>query len=117
MKQITEINSEEELSNHLDSSQGKNELIIFKYSPRCTISFVADKVITLWIKKIHENIPLKILKVNVITARTLSNFISDKFGIKHESPQLIWLDKNGEIKWQGSHHQITQEILESNLSG
>ena len=115
MKELIEINTLEEFEKNISDSQITNNTVIFKYSPYCTISFVADNVIKLWFKRMEDDTDVRILKVNVISARPLSNGIAEKYKIRHESPQLIWLNKSGEVKWQGSHHRITEEILNSNL--
>ena len=114
MKEMIEINTLEEFENHLTNLS--NKTAIFKYSPYCTISFVADNVLKLWFKRLDEETEVKVLKVNVITARQLSNGIAEKYNIRHESPQLIWLNQSGEVQWQGSHHRITDEVLSANLA-
>lgn len=39
-------------------------------------------------------------------SRELSNYIEQKTGIKHESPQAFYFN-NGEVKWHDSHKNIT----------
>lgn len=116
MKELIEIQTSEELESHLDDSLNIKDIIILKYSPYCTISFVADNIVKLWFKRLDEKTDVRILKVNVISARSLSNEIAEKYKVKHESPQLFWLNKSGEIQWYGSHHKITEIILDDNLN-
>lgn len=114
MLSIEEVSKVEDLDEILKEQADENAIILFKYSPYCTISFVADKVIEKWLKKSSDKENLTILKINVISARPLSNYIAEKYEVKHESPQLFWLDKN-EVKWHGSHHMITEIKLDELL--
>ena len=43
-------------------------------------------------------------------SRELSNYIADKFNIKHESPQAFFII-NGEAAWNASHWAITKSAL------
>lgn len=45
-------------------------------------------------------------------ARPLSNYVAEKFQIRHESPQALFF-KNGEVAWQASHWKITSDSLKS----
>ena len=115
MLNIEEITNIEDLEEILNEQAEENTIILFKYSPYCTISFVADKVIAKWLKKTSEKENLTLLKINVISARPLSNYIAGKYDVKHESPQLFWLERNN-IKWHGSHHRITENQLDELLN-
>lgn len=44
--------------------------------------------------------------VDVSTGRSLSQYVEDRTGIRHESPQAI-LFKDGEPVWHASHYRIT----------
>jgi len=91
------------------------ETIVFKFSPTCSISFSAEKKIDSWYTDLKESVDLNIVKVNVINSRLLSQSLADEFNIIHQSPQVIWLDKNGNVKWDTSHHRITKGALEQIL--
>tara|TARA_R100001143_G_scaffold63545_1_gene71613 strand:+ start:18170 stop:18415 length:246 start_codon:yes stop_codon:yes gene_type:complete len=43
--------------------------------------------------------------IEVRMSRPLSDFVSEKTGIKHESPQAILL-QNGDVIWHASHSSI-----------
>ncbi len=82
--------------------------IIFKHSTRCHISTMVktrlDKAAG------PENIPFYFL--DLITYRSLSNTIAEKFSVHHESPQVL-LIKNGECVYDESHIGIQMdEIVE-----
>ena len=89
--------------------------LLFKFSPFCGVSFSVEKKFDKWIDELPEEINLSYAKLNVITSRVLSREIAEELQIAHESPQLIWFDKEGNVKWHGSHHSITEDELNSNL--
>ena len=91
------------------------DTLLFKYSPFCGISFSVERKFDKWIDELPEDINLSCAKLNVITSRVLSRAIADELNITHESPQLIWIDKEGCVKWHASHHSITEDELNSNL--
>ena len=50
--------------------------------------------------------------IDVIQDRIVSRYLSDKMGLRHESPQLLILHE-GRIIWHGSHHQVNEDNLKS----
>ena len=78
-------------------------IIIFKHSYRCSISSMALNRI----ESIHHEITQKanFILIDVIKQRNLSIEISEHFGIKHESPQIIFYNKN-EVQFTDSHMNI-----------
>jgi bacillithiol system protein YtxJ len=88
-----------------------DQLLIFKASPRCVTSLMIEKKFDEWYQK-NKTENLKMLKVDVIAQRPLSNFIAGRYSIVHESPQLIWLDHEDNVIWHGSHGSITIEKLD-----
>lgn len=97
------------------NSSNDFELIIYKFSPICALSFSTDSVVDDWCKLQSENNHLLLLKVDVISNRGLSKRIAADLNIKHESPQIIWLKKNKKLKFQASHYDITIEALNKHL--
>lgn len=87
-----------------------DQLIIFKASPRCFASLTTEKIFDEWFDS-NKTDNMKLVKVNVIAQRPFSNLIAEKYGIVHESPQVIWLDHNQQVLWHGSHGSITVEVL------
>lgn len=85
-------------------------VMIFKYSPVCSISRSAEREVEVWMNEegAAESI---LLKVDVINQRDVSRFIAKDLGIEHESPQFIWLDRRKEIKWVGNHYEINRTNL------
>lgn len=89
--------------------------LIFKFSPMCGVSYSVERKFNKWLDEISENENLNFARLNVITSRALSREIADELNIQHESPQLIWLDEEGRVKWHASHYDITEDELNSNL--
>lgn len=106
---------EREWDELLNNSSNDFELIIYKFSPICALSFSTDSVIDEWCKLQSENDHLVLLKIDVVSHRELSKRIAADLNIKHESPQIIWLKKNKKLKFQASHYDITIEALNKHL--
>ena len=92
-----------------------DRLLIFKVSPRCFTSLMTEKMFDKWYLE-NKDESLKLVKINVVAQRPLSNRIVERYQIVHESPQLIWLDNNEKVLWHGSHHLITVEVLDELLN-
>lgn len=97
-------------------AEGYN-VIIFKYSPACSISYYVEKSFDEWFENLPEETKLVAVKINVIESRGLSREIASEFNIRHESPQAIWLGGDGNVKWQASHSSINSGELNSLLPG
>lgn len=90
-----------------DLSQ-KERVLILKYSPKCVISHIMK---TLLQKEWAEGeMRMKTYLVNVIDNTDISNDISKRYGVEHESPQAIILEK-GKAVYNAAHGQV----LYSNL--
>ncbi|MBY0487003.1 MAG: bacillithiol system redox-active protein YtxJ [Flavobacteriaceae bacterium] len=84
---------------------------IFKHSTRCSISrmalkqfeneFVLDDKITLYF-------------LDLLNYRAVSNEIASRFGVEHQSPQLIVI-KNGKVVHDASHSDIDANDFERYL--
>ena len=109
-----ELKGIEEWERFKDDNKG-SEIVILKKSPLSTVSFVGEKFFDMWCGRLKEGSDIVCVKVNVIDAKSLSGAMTDEFGVKHESPQIIWVDSEGAVKWSGHHHQITIENLNKHL--
>ena len=89
---------------------GSKNILLLKVSSLSTVSFVAEKFVDMWADGIHEA-EVECFKIDVINSKEVSDVVSVEFGIKHESPQLIWIKPDGEIGWHGHHHEISLERL------
>ena len=87
--------------------------VIFKHSTRCSISTMA-------ISRLERNWEggensIDFYYLDLIQYRSVSNLIADMFGVKHESPQVLLIEK-GRVVYHTSHNGITAEGLKSNIS-
>jgi bacillithiol system protein YtxJ len=85
-------------------------VLIFKHSTRCSISSMAwDRLRRNWKESDFEKITPYFL--DLISFREVSNEVASKFGVRHESPQVL-LIKDAEVVYHKSHMGISyQDIL------
>jgi len=100
--------------NQLDeilSNSNNTPQVIFKHSTRCSISSMAKNKLDK--KESPEGINFYLL--DLIRFRGLSNKIAHDFGISHQSPQVLVIDK-GKCIFNESHLGISfDEIQEVTL--
>ncbi|RYY99281.1 MAG: bacillithiol system redox-active protein YtxJ [Chitinophagaceae bacterium] len=80
--------------------------VIFKHSNRCSISSVAFQRID----KAQRPAYLDFFLLDVITHRPLSLRIAERFGVNHESPQVLVI-RNGECVYDDSHLGISMNDI------
>lgn len=88
---------------HKKSFEFPEGLLIFKHSRRCSISAMALNRFSRKWEYDPEKFPIYYL--DVIGQRNISNEVSVKYGIRHESPQIL-LVKNGICTYNASHMGI-----------
>ena len=89
----------------------KRPVVIFKHSVSCGISAAAKYNLEEgWD---IENVALYYL--DLIRYRPISNLISEKLQVIHQSPQMIIID-SGKVKHHTSHHGVTIENLRNVLA-
>jgi bacillithiol system protein YtxJ len=88
------------------------KIFVLKHSTTCPISAAAYTAYEKFVEQ-HQEIPAYFLTVQ--DARPLSNYIAEKYEIKHESPQAILFSKN-DVAWHASHWKITNKLLTETLS-
>ncbi len=90
----------------IESLSAGKKVLIFKHSTRCGISSMVLKMFKSTFKP-DENKVLYYL--DLLNHRNISNEIADRFGVTHQSPQLLVIE-NGSCINHGSHHQILSMI-------
>lgn len=98
------LESEDQLNQILQSSSQKPQ-IIFKHSTRCIISTMAKQRL----EKITDT-DFDFHYLDLIQYRKISNLISDKFQVQHQSPQILVI-KNNECVFDESHGGINVHDL------
>jgi bacillithiol system protein YtxJ len=82
--------------------------VIFKHSTRCSISSTAKNRLD----TARETGSIPFYYLDLITYRSLSNLVAERFEVPHESPQILVI-KNGKCVYDESHLGIRMEdILE-----
>ena len=88
-------------------TENGESFLLLKHSVTCPISLTAYDE---YVKFFKEHPDYKSFYLTVQDARPLSNYIVEKYHIKHESPQAI-LFVNKDVAWHASHRQITSTTL------
>jgi len=115
MTTTSEITNSQDGDNLISQIKNGQELIVFKYSTTCSVSYTAQNIFNVWLKSLKDHTDLIIVKVDVIKRRELSNKIEQQTGVRHESPQIIWL-YSGTVKWHASHFEISAKALSAQLN-
>jgi bacillithiol system protein YtxJ len=97
--------------NEIAAASNDKPVAIFKHSTRCSISRMALKQF-----ENEFDFPEKVTPyfLDLITFREISNDIASRFGVQHQSPQLI-LIKNGKAVYNVSHSDIDAGELKTKV--
>lgn len=95
-----------------DVSSG-NVSIIMKHSTSCPISSIAKLRLDQDGHQLGDHINWYYL--DLLSNRSVSNYIADRLNVHHESPQVIVV-KNGEVTYDNSHLDITINDLSDQVS-
>lgn len=87
-------------------------IVIFKHSSTCGTS--AEAYEELEPALAHGAVGEWYL-VDVRASRPVSRAIAERFGIRHESPQLLLLVA-GEVRWHASHYRVTRTGIDAALA-
>lgn len=100
--------------NHIDQldqiqhDSNESAQVIIKHSTRCIISSTVKKNL----ESAFSDKGFYIL--DLLAHRDISNEIATRFGVMHESPQLIVL-KEGDVVYHASHHGIDNDAVSAAL--
>lgn len=109
MIQLSDIRQLDEIVEN--SHTLKKGVLIFKHSTRCSISGMAYNRFTRNWNENSEEFPVYYL--DLLRYREISDEISRRFGVKHESPQVL-LIKNGVCVYHESHNGISPTAVLEN---
>ncbi|MBO9593451.1 MAG: bacillithiol system redox-active protein YtxJ [Niabella sp.] len=90
----------------IDQASESRPQLIFKHSTRCSISSVIKSRLNKG--SLPETVDFYYL--DLIAYRPVSNAISERYGIRHESPQVL-LIKNGKCVYDESHSAVYMEDI------
>lgn len=103
------VNSLADLEALMNSEEN---FLLFKHSTRCIIS----KTVKSRFESMAEESQTDLYLIHVIEERPLSNFIAEKSGITHQSPQAL-LFQSGKCVYNNSHDAILDEVLIDLIKG
>lgn len=84
-------------------------VLLFKHSTRCPVSTFADDNYRAFVEA-NDDGRILFTHLDLIEYRDVSNAITERTDIPHQSPQAI-LVVNGKAVWNASHTLITAEAL------
>ena len=107
--EILDTSSKLELAN---TSSYKQDVLIFKHSTTCSISHMAKMRLEDGWDSEFKIIPFFL---DLKSFRQISDDISEKFSVNHESPQVLLIRK-GSCIYDASHFDITINELNETLA-
>ena len=93
--------------NEIIAGSNEKPVAIFKHSTRCSVSRMALKQFE---NEFNSSDKVTPYFLDLIAHRDISNEIATRFGVTHQSPQLI-LIKEGKAVYNVSHSDIDAEEL------
>jgi bacillithiol system protein YtxJ len=82
-------------------------VVLFKHDPFCGVSSAAHEEL--------EEVEAEVSLIDVSRQHDLKRRVSERTGIRHESPQVIVL-RGGQVAWAASHFKITAEAVRRALA-
>ncbi len=93
------------------SISNDQSILIFKDSTRCSISkMIKNRLERNWV----ENLNIKTFYLDLLSHRDISDKIADKFGVEHQSPQILVI-KNSICVYSASHNEIDYQNIKSSI--
>ncbi len=88
----------------LDTLSHSRPVLIFKHSTRCGVSLrMLSTFERAW--KESDSAQISAWQLDLLNYRSISNAFAERYGVEHESPQIL-LIKNGKCILDASHHFI-----------
>ena len=100
-----EVNTNEKLDELFEQSN-ENPVVLFKHSTTCPISSGVYQMIS----QLNTDVHLVVVQ----KARNVSNYVAEKTGVRHESPQTFVI-KDGKSVYHASHYDVELNEVEKNL--
>ncbi|MCU6797947.1 MULTISPECIES: bacillithiol system redox-active protein YtxJ [Paenibacillus] len=113
MSQWREIDSQEEW-NQLFEGSSEKPVVVLKHSTTCPVSANALQEFENYLNK-QPNEQVDYVLVKVIESRPVSNQIAEDTGVKHASPQILYV-KDKESVWNTSHWAVTEAHITAVLN-
>jgi bacillithiol system protein YtxJ len=113
--QIIALTSEEDI-NRIAAISHERPVFLYKHSTACSISARSYRVYHAYAEAAGPDAAPLFTEVYVIEHRPVSTAVAHRFGVMHQSPQLL-LISNGRAVWDVSHFDITEEAMDGALAG
>ena len=105
------LTTEGELSAAIERSFA-TAVVIFTHSETCgTSAYAREEVLDLLAE---ADFAAEVYLVSVHRSRAISNTIAKRFGLRHESPQVL-LIRDGALVWHASHHRVSSNEITAAL--
>jgi bacillithiol system protein YtxJ len=109
---LARLSTTADLDQALDESR-QRPVLILKHSPSCGASFRALDEVSDWVQSGPR--PAVCYLIDVLRDRATSNEVASRFGIRHESPQVL-LIVDGAVRWHASHYRVTETAIDAALA-
>ena len=103
---------EETSLDEIEKISFEKPVAIFKHSTRCSVSRMAWNQFSNQFDIVFEKMELYFL--DLLAHRSISNEVAERFGVVHQSPQLIVI-KDGKAVYDASHSDIDAQDLKNYL--
>lgn len=107
-----EITTIDEWNSAFEESAAR-PVVVFKHSTTCPVSANAYDEFKQYLQGSPRE-DIDYLLVKVIESRPVSNQIADDTAVKHESPQIILIEKKAKV-WTASHWSVTKAHISAVL--
>jgi bacillithiol system protein YtxJ len=101
---LVNVHGIDELEQLLRESEAR-PLLLFKHSYTCGISAEALDELLVHLDR-QQPAAARYALVTVQTHREVSNAVSRKLGVRHETPQALVI-RDGQVVWSASHFRVT----------
>ena len=97
----------------LDAVLGEPRAVLLKHGAHCPISANARKEVAAF-ESAYPDTP--VYGVEVTGQRELSEYLAERLGVSHESPQAFVL-RDGAVEWKATHFDVTARALGDHAAG
>jgi bacillithiol system protein YtxJ len=97
-------------------AESAGALLVFKRSPICPTSHFVEGNFNRFIGALPPSKYVKIVSVDVVNARPVSQRIAADTKIRHESPQALLIGRGQSVIWNASHGDVDDEALTKALA-
>lgn len=105
---LVPVQNIDELERLLSESDGR-PVLLFKHSYTCGISAEALDELVAHLQTAALD-RARYALVTVQTHRDVSNAVSRKLGVRHETPQALVI-RDGQVVWSASHFRVTADAM------